>query len=380
MTYPNSNESLIDAINEHKSAISTWSTKYDDRLRELQEQIDHVDVVLQRRHLGAVEDRGPVEAETKAFCTFLRKGDTTELKGLSVGSDPDGGYTVTPVMSGRIVEKLFETSPMRQIAAIETIDSDTLEMLVDKDEAAAAWVGETQSRQETDSPEWAKVSIPIHEIYAAPKATQKLLDDSSVNIEDWLTGKVANKFSRSENTAFVNGDGVGKPRGFLTYPTDTADDDARTWGEVQYVPSGAAGAFAGSDPSDALIDLVGKMNPAYLPNSWWVMARTTLVEVRKFKSSTGDYLWRPGIERGQPDTLLGFPILLAEDMPAIAADSLSIAFGDFRTAYQIVDRHGMRVLRDPYVDKPHTVFYTYKRVGGDVVHFDAIKLMKFSAT
>ncbi len=368
-------------LSELSRSAEEFQKKYDSRLGELQGQVDRLDTAFRRRRLAPLDDSSAAtEAETKAFCAFLRRGDPTELKALSVGSDPDGGFTVTPVISGRIVTRLFETSPLRRLASVETVDSDALEMLIDKDEAAAAWVSETGQRSETASPQWVKKTIQVHEIYAAPKATQKLLDDSSVNIEDWLTGKVANKFARSENTAFVSGDGVGKPRGFLDYPTDPADDDIRAWETLQYVPSGAAGAFAASDPSDALIDLVGKLNPGYLPNAWWVMRRTTLVEVRKFKDSQGNYLWRPGIEQGQPETLLGYPILLAEDMPAIAADSLSIAFGDFRAAYQIVDRHGMRVLRDPYVDKPHTVFYTYKRVGGDVVNFDAIKVMKFSAT
>jgi len=359
----------------------SYQTEIDSRVDNMERQLDQFSTAMNRTTTGRPPPNPrATTAESRAFQTFMRTGSDIELKALSVGVDPDGGYTTTPAVSARIIEKIFETSPLRSISAVETVSTDTLEYLVDKDEATASWVGEQSARPETASPQLAVKAIVAFEIYASPKATQKLLDDSSINIEEWLTSKVANKFSRTENAAFVNGTGTTQPRGFLTYPTSTLGDASRTWTEIQYTASGAAGAFAASDPSDALLDLVGTMNPGYLPNAWFVMPRSVLTQVRKFKDGDGNYIWRPGLQRGTPDTLLGFPVLLAEDVPAIAADSLSIAFGSFRDAYTIVDRHGMRVLRDPYTAKPHTIFYTYKRVGGDVVNYDAIKLMKFAAT
>ncbi len=373
----------MDAFHEIKSAIDGYHAAVDGRLDALQGRLERVETSFARGYRGEPVSGGRDAAtvpEIRAFTRFLRSGNEAELKALSVGSDPDGGYTVLPVLSERIVTRLKETSPMRSVAAITTVESDSLDVLVDDTEAAASWVAETAARTETTSPQLVQVSIPIHEIYAAPKATQKLLDDSSVNIEEWLTARVAEKFARTENTAFVTGDGVGKPKGFLDHTTSTADDDTRTWGEIQYVASGAAGAFTGTDPADALIDLAYKLNAGYRPGAVWMMNRSTARTVRQFKDAQSNYLWNAGLAGGEPDRLLGFPVILAEDMPAIAADSLSIAFGNFQAGYQIVDRHGMRVLRDPYSDKPHTVFYTYKRVGGAVVNFDAIKVMKFAAT
>jgi len=220
----------------------------------------------------------------------------------------------------------------------------------------------------------------LHEIYAAPKSTQKLLDDSSINVESWLVDHVADKFGRTENTAFVNGNGVGKPRGFLTYPVSTDADDVRAWGTMEYTPSGASGAFASSDPGDALIDLQYSLNSGYRPSAVWLMNRAVAGEVRKFKDTQGRYMWADGLQPGQPPSLLGHSVILAEDMPDLAADSLSVAFGDFRRGYIIADRHEMRVLRDPYSDKPFTIFYTYKRCGADVANYECIKILKMAAS
>jgi HK97 family phage major capsid protein len=312
------------------------------------------------------------------FMSYLRKGDQVmgadEMKALSVGSDPDGGYVVYPDMSGRIVSKVFETSPMRAYASVQVISTDALEGLFDLGEAASGWVAETAARDDTVTPKLGTWRIPVHELFAFPKATQKVLDDAAINLEAWLAGKVSEKFARDEATAFVNGDGVSKPRGFLTYATGTTLP-----GTIEQVPTGVSGGFAAApNGGDVLIDALYGLKAQYRANATWFMNRVTTKAVRKIKDSDGAYLWSPGIAAGQPASLLGYPIASFEDMPDPAADSLSIAVGDMRAAYQIVDRVGIRTLRDPYTAKPYVGFYTTKRVGGDVVNFEALKLIRFN--
>jgi len=327
-------------------------------------------------------------ATKAAVDQYLRRGekgitrDQEELlqKAMSTDSDPDGGYSVMPDTSGRIVQFVFDTSPIRQIAAVQTISSDALEGYNDLDEAGSGWVSERGSRPETDTPELGRYRIQAHELYAEPRATQRLLDDSELDVEGWLATKVSDKFARDEATAFVTGDGVGKPRGFLTYPAGTPS--ASSWGVIERQLSGANGAFdAAPDGGDALVDLVYKLKSAYRQNARFVMNRLTMAAVRKLKDSDGAYIWAPGItQSGLGMLLLGHQVVEAEDMPDYSdTGALGIAFGDFSRAYQIVDRVGIRVLRDPFTSKGFVKFYTTKRVGGDVINFDAIKLMEFSA-
>ncbi len=314
------------------------------------------------------------EVYTKEFRQFVLSGNIGRLeelstKALAVGSDPDGGYWVTPEVSARIVEKLFESSPMRELATVETTTSSSWEYLPDTDEPGSGWVGETQARPETTSPEIKKGEIVVHELYAEPRATQKILDDAGVNVEAWLGRKVGGKFGRDEATAFVSGNGVGLPRGILTYPAGTA------WAQIEQVNSGSASTLTG----DGLIDLETALKAPYRARAVWLMNRTTQAVVRKFKDGQNQYLWQPGLAQGVPPTLLGYPVRLADDMPVVAASALAVAFGDFREAYTIVDRLGIRILRDAFTAKPFVKFYTTKRVGGDVVNFEAIKLQKVAA-
>jgi HK97 family phage major capsid protein len=327
-----------------------------------------------------VEDFGAKELDgyKQAFDKFLRKGDeiigADEKKALSVGTDPDGGYVVHPDMSGAIVTKVFETSPMRAYASIQVISTDALEGLYDLEEAASGWVGETEARSETGTPQLGKWRIPVHELYAKPKATQKILDDAEINMEAWLAMKVSEKFARDEAAAFVSGNGVNKPRGFLTY-----GDGTTLPGTIERINTGANGAFAAApNGGDALIDALYGLKAQYRANATWFMNRSTTKLARKLKDSDGAYLWSPGVAAGQPASLLGYPIAAFEDMPNPATGSLSIAVGDMRAAYQIVDRVGIRTLRDPFSAKPYVEFYTTKRVGGDVVNFEALKLIEFS--
>lgn len=320
-----------------------------------------------------------------ALDVYCRRGPSA-LSGninnaLSAGSDPGGGYLVTPDTSGRIVKKIYESSPIRQIASIQGISTDALEGLNDLNEPDSGWVGEKEDRTDTNTPDIGEWRIPVHEQYAMPKVTQKLLDDANYNVGGWLEEKIAEKFSRAENTAFVSGTGIGQPRGFLTYNTATTGDDTRAWGALQYIASGASGAFAGSDPADALYNLCFSVKSEYLANSVWVMNRSTMNDVAKLKDGNDNYLLSMGNIKDRTDFhLLGYPVVLAEDMPAIAADSLSIAFGSFKDAYQIVDRLGISLLRDPYTTKGWVKFYARKRVGGDLINSEAIKLMKFAAS
>lgn len=317
-----------------------------------------------------------------AFRGYIRKNNAgsqvDEIKALSAGSDPDGGFAITPDMSGRIAQLVRDTSPMRQVANVVTIGTDALEGIHDLNEATSGWVGETETRSETTTPKIGEYRIPVHEQYAEPRATQKLLDDALFNIEDWLASKIAERLSRMENDAFVNGNGIKKPRGFLTYAAGLPT--ASAFNVIEQLPSGAAGAFAASNPGDALITLVYALKSAYREKAVFMLKRSTLAEVRKLKDIDGNYLWQPDFQMKQGGTLLGFDVVEAEDMPSIAANSLSIAFGDFNAGYQIVDRQGIRILRDSFTAKPYVKFYTTKRTGGDVVNFEAIKLMKFAVS
>ncbi len=314
---------------------------------------------------------------------FLRKGEQKlnpdELKALSAGSDPDGGYTVPVEMSSQIIKTIYETSPMRQVCSVQTISTKSLELLVDKDEAAATWVGETGAASNTNTPQFAKLNIPTFTIAAEPRATQELLEDSATNIESWLAEKVADKFARTENAAFLTGDGVAKPRGLLSYATAADSGSGVSWGTIGHVATGASGDWAASNPSDTLITTVYTLKAAYRQRASWLMSRLRQAEVRKFKEATTNaYIWQPGLQAGQPATLLGYAVNDAEDMPTKAANSLSVAFGDYKAAYQIVDRRGIAVIRDIYTAKPYVLFNTTKRVGGDVVNYEAVKLIKFA--
>lgn len=306
-----------------------------------------------------------------AFCAYLRKGIDTNLahlekKSLSVASDADGGFLVTSSMSETISKRVSEFSPIRQIANVTEISSDALEIIEDKDEAFAGWTLETDVRNETASPSIAKKVIQVHELYAQPKATQKLIDDASIDIEGWLSEKIIDVFSRKENAAFVTGDGVGKPKGILSYGED----------EIERINSGDNGNIT----AEGIFNLFYALKENYAVKGKFLMSRSAVQAVRMLKDTTnGKYLWQPSLTAGTPDTLLGAEVVMSPDMPIVGNNALAIAFGDFKSAYQIVDRQGVRILRDPFTEKPFVKFYTTKRVGGDVVNFDAIKLLKLSA-
>lgn len=322
------------------------------------------------------------QAYKKAFEAYLRKGQKGYQNALEVGSDPSGGYYVTPDTSGEIVDLMYETSPMRSICSVQAIGTDALEGVNRLTQASSGgWVAETAARTATDAPTIGGWRIPVHEQYAYPETTQKMLDDANFGVEAWLAAEIAEILTFTENTAFLTGTGVGQPRGLLTYGHGTPSSSA--WNVIERIPTGASGAFltTGSPGTsgDCLITTVYSLKAPYVQGARWLMSRTTEAAVRKLKDGDGNYLWQMDFQNFNAVTLLGFPITRAEDMPAIAANSLSIAFGNFARAYKIVDRTGIRILRDPYTNKPYVGFYTTKRVGGDVINFEAVKLVRFAA-
>lgn len=351
--------------------------KINDALDQHKQRIDMIETANARPARESAGYKATYEGGEyrTAFRNYLRKGmdaglEQLQLKALSVGTDADGGYLVTSQMADTIAQLIRESSPMRQLASVETISSDSLDLIEDTGDMEAEWVTETGTRNETDTAQIGKNPIDTHEMYAQPKATQKLIDDASIDIEAWVAQKVAEKFARLEATAFIGGDGSGKPKGILAYTAGTA------WGQVQQINSGTSAQVT----ADGLIKLYYALKDEFSKRATFLMHRTTAQAVRLLKESTTDqYLWQPGLAAGTPDTLLGVPVALAADMPVAGVGSLSVAVGDFKRGYLIVDRVGIRTLRDPYTAKPFVKFYTTKRVGGAVVNSEAIKLLKLAA-
>ena len=302
-----------------------------------------------------------------------------ERKALSAGSDPDGGYMLPHSTVGRMVSKIYEQSTMRQLATVQNISTDKIEGIVDNDEADAGWVSELGTRSDSGTPQVGKWEIQAHEMYAMPKISQKLIDDAATDVEGWLASKVADKFARVEGAGFTTGNGVGQPRGLFGYTTAATADATRAWGTFEHVKTGANGTFH-TTKADPLQDLIGAMKDQYLQNAQFLMRREMRTAVRKMKEATSDrYLWEPSLQAGQPDRLLGYVARVDQYVPAMATDSLSLAFGDFKEAYTIVDRIGVRTLRDPFTAKPYVVFYSTKRTGGGAINFEAVKFLKLSA-
>ena len=293
-----------------------------------------------------------------------------------MGSGPDGGYLVPAETETTVNAALRDISPIRAIASVRQVSSSVFKKPISVAGAGTGWVGGTASRPETTTPTLAELSFPTTELYAMPAATGALLDDSAVDIDQWIAEEVRAAFAAQEGTAFVTGDGSNKPTGFMHY-TKVANA-SWTWGNIGAIKTGLDAAFPSTDPADKLIDFVYTLKAAYRPNARFVMNRSTQALVRKMKDEDGHYLWHPAISPGDSPTLMGFPVTESEDMPNVAADAYAIAFGDFRRGYLIVDRVGIRILRDPYSAKPYVLFYTTKRVGGGVQDFDAIKLLQFA--
>lgn len=279
-----------------------------------------------------------------------------------------------------IARTLKDISPIRSIANVVQTGSAGYRKLVTTGGTPSGWVSETAARPETDTPEFAEIAPPTGDLYANPAASQSMLDDAAFDVESWLAEEIAQEFARAEGTAFVSGSGTNQPRGFLDGTPTSQEDDARAFGTLQYVATGADGNFTGASPEAALIDLVHALRAPYRQGAVFVLNSSTLARIRKFTSAEGMPLWQPSLAGGNPDTLLGYPVVEAEDMPDIAANSLSVAFGNFRAGYLIAERSATSILRDPFTNKPFVHFYATRRVGGQVMNSEAIKLLKFSAS
>jgi HK97 family phage major capsid protein len=376
---------------EVKASVAEFLSEFKafqaDIKTRLQEQATRL-AMLDRK--SAAPSRPPLaraaEAEAphrKAFAAYLRSGDDDGLRGLvveekalSTAVAADGGYLVDPVTASQIVGVLRSAASIRAIANVVSVEASAFDVLVDHSDIGSGWATESGPQAETGTPQVDRISIRLHELSALPKASQRLLDDSAFDVEGWLAQRIADKFSRTEAQAFVAGDGIDKPTGFLSYPK--VDNEVWAWGSLGYVPTGAAGDFSASDPADAVVDLVYALGARYRANGTFVMNSKTAGAVRKMKDADGRFLWADSLAAGEPARLMGYPVLIAEDMPDIAAGAYAVAFGDFRAGYTVAERPDLRILRDPFSAKPHVLFYATKRVGGDVSDFAAIKLLRFA--
>ncbi|MGQ3040541.1 MAG: phage major capsid protein [Brevundimonas sp.] len=384
--FKGANDARLDEIERKASADTLLEEKVariDQAVAGAQARLDRIVSEGRRPELGdpspASRSSSPFHGEEKsAFDGYMRAGAMLEVKaGLST-APTSGGYVVPEQTERAIERRLMAGSPMREIATVRTVAAGVFRKPVSIAGVGSGWVAETAARPQTDPATLALLEFPSADLYACPAATQTLLDDALVDLDEWLAAEVEDAFAAQETEAFVNGDGASKPRGFLDY--DVVADAEQEWGEIGYVASGAAGGFATTSPTDRLIDLVYAPKAQYRPNARFVMNRRTVSAVRKFKDADGNYIWQPAQRAGETASLLGYPLTEIETMPDVAANATAVAFGDFRRGYLIVDRAGVRVLRDPYSAKPYVLFYTTRRVGGGVQDFDAIKVMKFSAS
>ncbi len=383
--YKDNNDERLHAIEKRSGDVlaDEKMARLDRALDDAKRVVDHLALKAQRPQIGAQNSRSSADREHKsAFDSYMRKGDATaitrfEQKALSSSSSPDGGYTVPVEIESSINHALRAISPIRAIAGNRQVSSTVYRKPFAVAGFPTGWVGQTDARPMTATPQLAEMAFPTMELYAMPAATSHLLDDSAVNIDQWIADEVRITFAQQEGAAFINGTGVNTPKGFLAYPT--VDNASWSFGNIGTIKTGAAGAFPTLNPFDKLIDLVHSVKAGYRANGTFVMNRSTQSLVRKMKDNVGDYLWQPSTTPGVAPTLMGYPVAEAEDMPDVATDSLAVAFGDFERGYLVVDRVGIRVLRDPYSVKPYVLFYTTKRVGGGVQDFEAIKLLKFGA-
>ena len=387
-------EELKGIKNKFADVVQTEKVdRINNEISTLQKALDEANAAIAALRVGpgGGGDIDPAAAEhAEIFNAWFRRGeraidaDLSELEvkaSLTTDSDPDGGYLVPEEMANTIDRVAGTVSIMRNLASVMTIGSDTYKKLVNMGGAGSGWVGEKEERPATATPELRELIFNVQELYANPGATQRLLDDSRVDIAQWLANEVAIEFAEQEGSAFISGDGVSKPRGLLSYPT--VANGGYSWGKVGFVKSGKAADFAdvsaSVSPADALIDLYYALKQQYRNGAMFLMSDVVMGRVRKFKDADGAYIWAPPAAPEAPGTVLGKPVATDDNMPAVEANAYPVAFGNFQRAYLIIDRFGVRVLRDPYTNKPYTHFYTTKRVGGGVQNFEALKLLKIAA-
>lgn len=382
-------------LSELTERVHTFSENYRGRIEAIEGSLDDLNRQVAAGRMGGGAGIGDEvspqqrKAALKAFASFVTTGNPEAMRaimpqaaGMSTDDDPRGGYAVPTEIGSEIIARQLDISPMRRLATVRQSRTGTYEQLMNAGGGGSDWVGERQARPETDPTQLRQLTFTAHEIYANPAVTQNLLDDSTFDIAGFVTTSIAEDFDVKEGTSFITGDGVLKPRGFLEYDKVTTADATRPFGKLQYVPSGVAGALSdtNNNGADALTDMVYKLRAGYRRNATWLMNSLTASAVRKLKDGTGRYLWQEPISAGQPPVLLGYPVETDEGMPDIGANEYPVAFGDWKRGYLILDRIGVRVLRDPFTNKPYVHFYTTKRVGGGLLHSDAIKLLKIATT
>ncbi len=374
------------AMSEFLNAFKDFQNDVSEKLKQQEERLTMLDRKTMTYGRAALSAAAEIEVpHKKAFGAYLRSGDDDGLRGLvlegkamSTAVAADGGYLIDPQTADSIRSMLVATSSLRAIANVVQVEAASFDVLVDRSEVGSGWATEVSASSETASPQIDRISIKLHELSAMPKASQRLLDDSAFDVEGWLAGKIATRFIRAEASAFISGDGVDKPKGFLN-ATKVANG-TWTWGNLGYVPTGAAADFAATNAADCIINLVYALGADYRANGTFVMNSKTAGAVRKMKDADGRFMWSDGLAAGEPARLMGYPVLVCEDMPDIAANAYAIAFGDFNAGYTIAERPDLRILRDPFSAKPNVLFYANKRVGGDVTDFAAIKLLKIAVS
>lgn len=380
--FPKTYEVKADPLEASFEAVALPAADLAPELAALRGEVSRLAAKLAPRPAlsGAKADADPIRT---AFADrYLRKGQDigAEIKSLTISTDSTGGFAVPREIDSIIDITLKAVSPIRSIASVVNVGTANYRKLIAVNGVASGWVSEIAGRPETGTETFVEIAPPMGELYANPAASQAMLDDAMFDVESWLASEIAAEFARAESIAFVTGNGVLRPKGFLSYPVAITDDTTRAYGTLQYVASGAAGAFAGTNPQDRLVDLVHALRAPYRQGANWVMNSSTLAKVRKMKDGQGQFLWAPALAADQPATLLGYPVVEAEAMPDMATDSLSIAFGNFKAGYLIAERNATAILRDPYSNKPFVYFYATRRVGGAVVNSEAIKVMKFSVS
>lgn len=374
-------------IAELTQAFATFRQTHDERLRQLEDaQSAQMETINALRIGGDSVQAGPARGrlgnDARAALMNIMAGGPQA--GMRVGSNPDGGFTVPDEVDNVIGAMLRSISPMRNLARVVTLGEGvgTWKKVVQRTGAQTRWAGEEDDRAETDTPTLGTVEYTPQEIYAIPEVTNYVLEDSQFNLEQFLADDVASEIALGEGAAFIAGDGLKKPRGFLSNTITNEADADRAFGTLQYVATGAAGAFASSNPVDNLFDLVTALARPYRAGQGvaWMMNSTTANVVRKFKDGDGRLMWVDGLKEGEPSRLLGYRVEIDEGMPDIGANSYSVAFGNWGRGYAIIDKVGMRLIRDPYTKKGWTKFYFSKRVAGGTVDTNAIKLLKFAAS
>lgn len=374
------NDKELEGIKAEKGKLSEEVDKINEKLGNLDKLKTELEKELKEAKRPGATDGKEVGEHKSAFYQFLRKGiddglSELEIKAVQTTNNQDGGYAVPEELDRTLLELLKDESPMRAVCSQMTIGTPDYKKLVNLGGAGSGWVGETDNRPATGTPTIAQIQAYMGEIYANPQATQTSLDDVFFDVENWISTEVAQEFAEKEGQAFLLGDGDKKPKGILAYAMATTNDKTRAFGTLQQIKSGQAGNFTG----DNLIDLIYSLKKGYRNGALFMMTNLTQSKVRKFKDSEGNYIWQPGLQLGQPSTLLGYGIEENEDMPESEADANAVLFGNFKRGYLITDRMGTRVLRDPYTNKPYVGFYTTKRTGGMLTDSNAIKVLTLAA-